>query len=128
MTAPSDEEQWTEDQEVVGGLLEERRIQAPAALFDFEALSPLAWSQSPPILLLFGLAAVSNPLAGCAATYVLRDKMVAPQGASWETLSWFAALIAMATHLNKFGFIAWFSDKAGTLHQALSCGVITMTS
>ena len=40
--------------------------------------------------------------------------MVAPQGASWETLSWFAALIAMATHLNKFGFIAWFSDKAGT--------------
>lgn len=56
----------------------------------------------------------SGSLAGCAATFVLRVQVVALQGASWETLSWFAALIAMATHLNKFGFIGWFSDKAGT--------------
>jgi di/tricarboxylate transporter len=31
---------------------------------------------------------------------------------AWDTLTWFAALIAMAAYLNKFGFIAWFSDKA----------------
>jgi hypothetical protein len=30
---------------------------------------------------------------------------------AWDTLTWFAALIAMAAYLNKFGFIAWFSSK-----------------
>ena len=30
---------------------------------------------------------------------------------AWDTLTWFAALIAMAAHLNKFGFIKWFSDS-----------------
>jgi di/tricarboxylate transporter len=29
--------------------------------------------------------------------------------AAWDTLTWFAALIAMAAYLNKFGFIPWFS-------------------
>ena len=28
---------------------------------------------------------------------------------AWDTLTWFAALIGMASFLNKFGFIAWFS-------------------
>jgi di/tricarboxylate transporter len=31
---------------------------------------------------------------------------------AWDTLTWFAALIAMASYLNKYGFIGWFSDKA----------------
>lgn len=31
--------------------------------------------------------------------------------AAWDTLTWFAALIGMASFLNKFGFIAWFSSK-----------------
>lgn len=30
---------------------------------------------------------------------------------AWDTLTWFAALIAMAAYLNKYGFISWFSDK-----------------
>ena len=30
---------------------------------------------------------------------------------AWDTLTWFAALIGMASFLNKFGFIAWFSNK-----------------
>jgi di/tricarboxylate transporter len=30
---------------------------------------------------------------------------------AWDTLTWFAALIAMAAYLNKFGFIGWFSNK-----------------
>lgn len=30
---------------------------------------------------------------------------------AWDTLTWFAALIAMAAYLNKYGFITWFSDK-----------------
>lgn len=32
-------------------------------------------------------------------------------GPAWDTLTWFAALIAMAAYLNKFGFIPWFSDR-----------------
>ena len=32
---------------------------------------------------------------------------------AWDTLTWFAALIGMASFLNKFGFIAWFSSKVG---------------
>ena len=55
-----------------------------------------------------------DPFTGCRISLsmdVARRKENLAQGASWETLSWFAALIAMANHLNKFGFIAWFSDK-----------------
>jgi di/tricarboxylate transporter len=31
--------------------------------------------------------------------------------AAWDTLTWFAALIAMAAALNKFGFIPWLSTS-----------------
>ena len=31
--------------------------------------------------------------------------------AAWDTLTWFAALIGMASYLNKYGFIKWFSSK-----------------
>ena len=31
--------------------------------------------------------------------------------AAWDTLTWFAALIGMASYLNKYGFIKWFSGK-----------------
>ena len=34
---------------------------------------------------------------------------------AWDTLTWFAALIGMASFLNKFGFIAWFSSKVGCI-------------
>ena len=30
---------------------------------------------------------------------------------AWDTLTWFAALIGMASYLNKYGFIKWFSGK-----------------
>ena len=32
-------------------------------------------------------------------------------GAAWDTLTWFAALIGMASYLNKYGFIKWFSNQ-----------------
>lgn len=34
---------------------------------------------------------------------------------AWDTLTWFAALIAMASYLNKYGFIKWFSDNVVNL-------------
>lgn len=58
---------------------------------------------------------------------------------AWDTLTWFAALIAMAAYLNKFGFISWFSDQVrlggacwgvdvgggggGCLGRAAGCGL-----
>jgi di/tricarboxylate transporter len=38
-------------------------------------------------------------------------------GPAWDTLTWFAALIAMAAYLNKFGFIPWFSDRCVAVKQ-----------
>lgn len=32
------------------------------------------------------------------------------EGVAWDTLTWFAALIAMAGYLNKYGLISWFSQ------------------
>ena len=34
--------------------------------------------------------------------------------AAWDTLTWFAALIGMASYLNKYGFIKWFSGKVSS--------------
>lgn len=41
---------------------------------------------------------------------------------AWDTLTWFAALIAMAAYLNKYGFISWFSDKVCVC--LLSCQLV----
>lgn len=82
-----------------------------------------------------GVNAVAAALLGLSIlliTGVVEWKENLAQGASWETLSWFAALIAMATHLNKFGFISWFSSKVVNLIGGLglqwqaSFGVITL--
>jgi len=82
-----------------------------------------------------GVNAVAAALLGLGIlliTGVVEWKENLAQGASWETLSWFAALIAMANHLNKFGFIAWFSDKVVGLIGGLglqwqaSFGIITL--
>uniref|UniRef100_A0A0E0FCL3 Uncharacterized protein n=1 Tax=Oryza meridionalis TaxID=40149 RepID=A0A0E0FCL3_9ORYZ len=32
------------------------------------------------------------------------------EAVAWDTLTWFAALIAMAGYLNKYGLISWFSE------------------
>lgn len=32
------------------------------------------------------------------------------EAVAWDTLTWFAALIAMAGYLNKYGLISWFSQ------------------
>jgi di/tricarboxylate transporter len=36
---------------------------------------------------------------------------------AWDTLTWFAALIAMAGYLNKFGLISWFSETVVKVHS-----------
>ena len=39
--------------------------------------------------------------------------------AAWDTLTWFAALIGMASYLNKYGFIKWFSGKVGPIFTCI---------
>lgn len=41
---------------------------------------------------------------------------------AWDTLTWFAALIGMASFLNKFGFIKWFSTQIVGVISGLGMG------
>ncbi|XP_078172064.1 dicarboxylate transporter 1 [Carex rostrata] len=43
-------------------------------------------------------------------TGVVTWKECLGEGVAWDTLTWFAALIAMAGYLNKYGLISWFSE------------------
>ncbi|KAL8480083.1 hypothetical protein ACS0TY_026860 [Phlomoides rotata] len=43
-------------------------------------------------------------------TGVVTWKECLAESVAWDTLTWFAALIAMAAYLNKYGLITWFSQ------------------
>ena len=61
-----------------------------------------------------GVNAVAAALTGLSillVTGVVSWKQCLSDNQAWDTLTWFAALIAMASFLNKFGFIGWFSDQ-----------------
>lgn len=49
-------------------------------------------------------------LAVLLVTGVVTWKECLAEGVAWDTLTWFAALIAMAGYLNKYGLISWFSE------------------
>ncbi|MFC6276078.1 DASS family sodium-coupled anion symporter [Psittacicella hinzii] len=55
-------------------------------------------------------------------TGVLTWQDIVAEKAAWDTIIWFAALIMMATALNKLGVIAWASEhmEAGIMHLGLS--------
>jgi anion transporter len=57
------------------------------------------------------VAAALVGLTGLLVTGVVSWKECLSNNGAWDTLTWFAALIAMASHLNKFGFIPWFSEQ-----------------
>jgi di/tricarboxylate transporter len=57
--------------------------------------------------------AVSAAILGLSVlltTGVVTWKECLGEAVAWDTLTWFAALIAMASYLNKFGLISWFSQ------------------
>jgi len=69
------------------------------------------------VLWIFGSAvkidAVTAAIIGLTAlltTGVVTWKECLAEGTAWDTLVWFAALIAMAGYLNKYGLISWFSN------------------
>lgn len=62
----------------------------------------------------FGVNSVAAAIVGLAfllVTNVITWKECLANGPAWDTLTWFAALIAMAAYLNKYGFIPWFSKS-----------------
>lgn len=74
-----------------------------------------------------GINAVAAALVGLTillVTGVVSWKECLSNNGAWDTLTWFAALIAMASHLNKFGFIPWFSEQVRTAAaEVCVCGV-----
>ena len=61
-----------------------------------------------------GVNSVAAALLGLGImliTNVVTWKECLSNNGAWDTLTWFAALIGMASYLNKYGFIKWFSDQ-----------------
>lgn len=63
-------------------------------------------------------------------TGVLTWEDIITERSAWDTITWFAALVMMATFLNKLGLITWFSNMLETsigglgLHWALAAGLL----
>ncbi|CAI5474078.1 unnamed protein product [Closterium sp. Yama58-4] len=69
-----------------------------------------------------GIDAVTAAIMGLSAlliTGVVTWKECLGEGVAWDTLTWFAALIAMANYLNKYGLIAWFSKTVVNLVSSM---------
>ncbi len=74
------------------------------------AITVALWIGGPAI----GVSSVAAALVGLTillVTNVTTWKACLGNGPAWDTFTWFAALIAMASFLNKFGFISWFSTQ-----------------
>eukprot|EP00898_Chlorokybus_atmophyticus_P000990 jgi/Chlat1/1892/Chrsp145S00773 len=62
----------------------------------------------------FGIGAVTAAILGLSVLLisgVVTWKECLGEGVAWDTLTWFAALIAMAGYLNSYGIISWFSSN-----------------
>ncbi|WP_243302282.1 anion permease [Geothrix oryzisoli] len=62
------------------------------------------------------LNATTSALAGLAVlliTGVLTWEDIKTETGAWDTLVWFAALVMMASFLNKLGMVPWFSKSMG---------------
>lgn len=71
---------------------------------------------SPTTVALLGLGAL-------LLTGALTWEQMKAERSAWDTLTWFAALVMMGTHLNKLGFIGWLGEHVGGMMGGL--GTIT---
>lgn len=68
------------------------------------------------------LNATTAALAGLAVLLlagVLSWEDVKAETGAWDTLVWFAALVMMASFLNKLGMVPWFSRSIGAMVQGI---------
>lgn len=87
----------------------------------------ILWAGVPALLL--GKAYEVDPTAAAAiglslllVTSVLDWEDVLKEKGAWDTITWFSALVMMATFLNKLGLIAWFSKSVETGILGLGLG------
>jgi DASS family divalent anion:Na+ symporter len=66
-----------------------------------------AWAVDPTTTAFIGLGLL-------LITGVLTWEDILTQKSAWDTITWFAALVMMATYLNKLGLITWFSGVLET--------------
>jgi divalent anion:Na+ symporter, DASS family len=77
----------------------------------------------------FGMSATAAALIGLSAlliTGVLQWNDILSEKGAWETLFWFAALIAMASQLSEQGIIEWVGGYIGSAAEGLSWPVATL--
>jgi len=75
--------------------------------------------------------AVSTAILGLGVlliTGVVTWKECLAESVAWDTLTWFAALIAMAGYLNKYGFISWFSETVVKVHSLFFTQISSLMS
>ncbi|KAL6202790.1 hypothetical protein ACLB2K_026495 [Fragaria x ananassa] len=74
---------------------------------------------------MIGVDAVTAAILGLSVllvTGVVTWKECLAESVAWDTLTWFAALIAMAGYLNKYGLISWFSETVVKFVGGLGLG------
>lgn len=82
----------------------------------------LLWAGVPDILFGVKVDATTTTFLGLSLlllTGVLTWDDVLKEKGAWDTIVWFAALVMMATFLNKLGLIKWFSDMMGQQIQGM---------
>lgn len=106
-------------------------------MFGIFAILLLLWAGIPAMIFgpAWGVNATTTAFIGLSLlliTGVLTWEDVITERSAWDTITWFAALVMMATFLNKLGLIAWFSDMLETgigglgLHWTLSAGLLLL--
>ncbi|ULJ69811.1 anion permease [Wielerella bovis] len=99
------------------------------------AILLLLWAGIPDMLFGIKVDATTTTFLGLSLlliTGVLTWDDVLKEKGAWDTIVWFAALVMMATFLNKLGLIKWFSDMMGSgiSHMGLSwvwgCALLTL--
>ncbi|WP_049255286.1 DASS family sodium-coupled anion symporter [Neisseria bacilliformis] len=90
------------------------------------ALLLILWAGIPALVFgdVFAVDATTTAFIGLSLLLlsgVLSWDDVLKEKSAWDTITWFAALVMMATFLNKLGLIAWFSDalKTGIEHTGM---------
>lgn len=91
------------------------------------ALLLLLWAGVPAMLLgkafeVDATAAAALGLALLLVTSVLSWDDVLQEKSAWDTITWFSALVMMATFLSKLGLIAWFSKNVESAILGLDLG------
>ena len=88
----------------------------------------LLWAGVPDMLFGVKVDATTTTFLGLSLlllTGVLTWDDVLKEKGAWDTIVWFAALVMMATFLNKLGLIKWFSDMMG-LSWVVGCALLAL--